>query len=704
MPPKTKHTRSRNGCQNCKRLKMKCSETKPVCAQCTKQGVRCDYTVKLKWDSTSKFNSKVHKIHFVSPSTSPALSNQLSFINTTIKPNINTDQKRTLDDHFQLNTSETTSLVDPQLLDSSTDFDTNKNGGSLPSSSSSSSSSPFDQENDNNIDNNIKNIDHSLNSHNYYPSATIDEEITEIISPKTQFLKEINRINDIIPMDFKIFSTEFNIQSPYDEIEFNNKQINQNDIKSIDEIYFSLSPNSFINFPSSPTIQKSLHALPDMLLNDQFYYESFTFFVGTTSKILVAAPENIYKFNPFQKLLPMLAVANDSILCIILSFAILHKASIMNEEIPKGVINKLQKRGFKSFKKLISDNKFLSREKYNATDDIILVISLLLGSFDIFSASESGQWLTHVKEAKDILFKRRALTFEEICFKVAENKRNHISLESDLFFFLYRWLSFIDVVGLMASPILIDDTNSINNKLVKEVKPILDFNKIDQQFNKIHNIIESDKKNLLNSNNKLAKHITFRVDPLLGFDLRFIPLFDYMIDLIKETNNHYKYNNSLHSHVLERAIKLEKLLTKVYKSIQPFKDIDQFSNHDILYSTNKIFYFNALLNLYRRVFLMDRNTPIIQELCFKIKDDIDQYLEPGSPAETCSMVCIFTASVESIDPNLQKFFNERLERLVKSGNTCVARKALQVVRKTWETGLNWIDVTNEMMGSNLAFI
>ncbi|KAI2784008.1 hypothetical protein F4815DRAFT_262625 [Daldinia loculata] len=37
------HTKSRRGCYNCKRRRIKCQETRPACAHCTKTGLKCEY-------------------------------------------------------------------------------------------------------------------------------------------------------------------------------------------------------------------------------------------------------------------------------------------------------------------------------------------------------------------------------------------------------------------------------------------------------------------------------------------------------------------------------------------------------------------------------------------------------------------------------------------------------------------------------------
>ncbi|PSN58789.1 hypothetical protein BS50DRAFT_509796 [Corynespora cassiicola Philippines] len=40
------HTKSRGGCVECKRRHTKCDERRPVCLQCDKRSLRCEYVVK----------------------------------------------------------------------------------------------------------------------------------------------------------------------------------------------------------------------------------------------------------------------------------------------------------------------------------------------------------------------------------------------------------------------------------------------------------------------------------------------------------------------------------------------------------------------------------------------------------------------------------------------------------------------------------
>ncbi|CUS10031.1 unnamed protein product [Tuber aestivum] len=43
MPPKRRHTKSRNGCMTCRRRRVKCDEIRPICTNCTRRELDCMY-------------------------------------------------------------------------------------------------------------------------------------------------------------------------------------------------------------------------------------------------------------------------------------------------------------------------------------------------------------------------------------------------------------------------------------------------------------------------------------------------------------------------------------------------------------------------------------------------------------------------------------------------------------------------------------
>ncbi|KAE8552612.1 hypothetical protein EYB25_003991 [Talaromyces marneffei] len=75
--------RSRHGCWPCKRRKIKCTEEKPSCANCLRQGDTCDYSIRLNWEGRTKRKASealtpTSSSGFVSFATKPRLSGLVS--------------------------------------------------------------------------------------------------------------------------------------------------------------------------------------------------------------------------------------------------------------------------------------------------------------------------------------------------------------------------------------------------------------------------------------------------------------------------------------------------------------------------------------------------------------------------------------------------------------------------------------------------
>jgi hypothetical protein len=417
-------------------------------------------------------------------------------------------------------------------------------------------------------------------------------------------------------------------------------------------------------------IPRSLQSLPDMLLNNGYYYENFMFFCDQTSKILVTVPEHIYFENPYQKLLPKLAVANDGILCLVLCFGICHRSVLLNQEQPTAIIEKLKKRSLMSLSRLLKEN-------HKASESKVLAIVISLGSFDIFSGSDAGDWKRHVNYAKSIL-NQREINF----YKIYEDflNSNSSTFESNLFSFLFRWLTYIDVVAFLASPL-------ISSSIVSQ-KPIYPITPEYNSHEKYYEFVRTSQ--------------TVIIDPLSGFDIRLLPVLDSMRQLIKESSDD-AIDGRISLSIMKRALILEKCILMINEAskVERYKKSE---GDKTMYSTNCIFCQTSLLILNRRVLKIERNSHSVQNICNDIRLEIENCLTPGSPADVCSVFCIFTAGVESIDPSLRQFFDTRLSQLIAMGETRVGQKALSVMYKTWSTGREWTEVATDLISSELAFI
>ncbi|KMU88571.1 hypothetical protein CIHG_06372 [Coccidioides immitis H538.4] len=77
MPPRRPHKKSRNGCDQCKKRRVKCDENGPPCLQCARRELPCDYSRAVKRSATNPATSLARPIE--GPCYEPSLpSNSLS--------------------------------------------------------------------------------------------------------------------------------------------------------------------------------------------------------------------------------------------------------------------------------------------------------------------------------------------------------------------------------------------------------------------------------------------------------------------------------------------------------------------------------------------------------------------------------------------------------------------------------------------------
>lgn len=101
----------------------------------------------------------------------------------------------------------------------------------------------------------------------------------------------------------------------------------------------------------------------------------------------------------------------------------------------------------------------------------------------------------------------------------------------------------------------------------------------------------------------------------------------------------------------------------------------------------------GMLNLYRRVLKIPRNSPIVQDLSNTMADVLRFGVEARSSAELCTIFCHFCAGCELLDPERRQVIYERHTWMAQSGNRN-AIKSLQVMKRCWETGEDWTTAAN----------
>lgn len=466
-------------------------------------------------------------------------------------------------------------------------------------------------------------------------------------------------------------------------------------------------PNKHIITPADlfESIPPLLVPLPEILIEVPFYRNLMHFWVNVTSQNLVPAPSYIYSDNPFKVLLPQMAMEYPSILTTLLAFAASIRSLLLGpENIPTKIVDQLLARSCNELLKLLKD-------KQEATSDGTLATVLLLSCYESFQSNDFDRHRTHALGARQIVMARQSFLpctspeSDKSTPSSTSSNQNSRGKESDIAFFLMRWFIYVDVMGALSA------TKNSHKYLTSEnghyqpiesVANLTDFN---------NNALDIDRKS--------------DIDHLLGFDIRVLPQLTDIALLIRKSDSYLEQTgdncSALPITIITAALEVKESITCAYEvgearrqakldSIIDYKiqrkrethrtDSPPNLNHimqqyDILRATNKIFCDMGLLNLYRRVLCVPRESPIIQDLANGIGLILELTIESKSSAEICSIFALFCAGCETLDPNMRSLFYNRFTKLTEMGNVN-AMKSLQIMSRCWNTGEDWIVASRKL--------
>lgn len=442
-----------------------------------------------------------------------------------------------------------------------------------------------------------------------------------------------------------------------------------------------------------------LTPFPELLLRVPFYRSLMHFWVHVASLHLVPAPSHVYLDNPFKVILPQMAMEYPAILTTLLAFSASAKLLLTGlKDVPQIIIDQLLARSCNELLKLLKDKK-------EATSDATLATVLMLSSYEAFNSINFERSRAHTVGARQIVNARRLILpkADEVNSPDSDKSSESSGLvrgeESDIAYFLMRWFVYLDVIGALSA------TKNAHNYLTTR-------NYIDEGSHSI----EIPPEN--------AEHLPIDpkrdIDHLLGFDVNFLPLFSDVVLLIRKTDSYVEKlgGSSLPILIISKALELRDSIIRAYEFGEARRDITMdiikdneddkkgpkrpptavknlIHQHMILRCTNKVFCDMALLNLYRRVLLIPRESIIIQKLAKGIAKIIEENIEPKSTAEICSIFCLFCAACEVLDHDVRTFFEQRFTNMVKTGNTNAA-KSLEIMNRCWQTGESWIQASKEL--------
>ncbi|CAN3356697.1 hypothetical protein DICA3_D06062 [Diutina catenulata] len=669
--PLTKIKRSRKGCHACKENKMKCDETKPSCGFCLKNGRKCDYSLKLSWGGRPVRTNPGREQY--TPATyrkrklkqEPGSSNKAARTNVSVsnRSALETQSPQRINGSFPsaaetavLEKSQLSHLVDLQpdnsppynpktvslansiLLSDSSEGGIKADEISLkttqvittPSIAASGSanhndgllthwSSPTDSKCGNAIgkapSSNSSDSSKSILLNDDWVSMVQDTRMRAIDSSLTA--TPIQTVDDYL----------LNYEEDNARVEVLTNFIGDTSFSALDDSVTSYSVAPPIDGHLSSTIPPSLMPWPELLLNVPYYRKLLHFMVTEGCTHLIPAPWCTQSENPFQTLLPRMAMEFPSVLTTILAFASKLRTNILGyDESPNEVRDHLLSRSCTQLMKLLGD-------KDTAYSECTLATILLLSSYEAFDTRDMDRHRLHARGARKVIRMRL--------------RRGH--RVNEISYFLLRWFLYLDVVGSLS-------TTTHHQKYIANHE---DTSIVDQ-----------------------LRTYKGGIDHLTGMETELYPHFSRISALIRTTQQFYQRTglSAAPFTVIEEAIDIKDAIDKI-----AIQELTPDEGDIILVYTNRLFCNMALMNLYRRVLGVSRHTLRVQSVVSSTKDILSRHIEPKSPAGLCTVCCTFIIACEALNPQHQEFFFSRLEALAQMGNVS-AIKGLQVVKRCWSTG------------------
>lgn len=734
-PVKKKIKRSRFGCHRCKKLKIKCSEERPACSACVKVGSACDYSLKLTWGGRPYKNADKRKAsNFVPPPSTatdsvPRLTpSSITFVTSDQHPSIKTEDvppTLSLPSHSgNWDTSNGKILLRPQNdfspqstnynhwpansvhhpTDSVVDRPTQQDSELLMSFAYSPSHAPsFPSSFPSPVSSN----------HNHLPIHSLLPQRQHNVSDLNGQSEQTDNATDISlkPMwdqrSFQEDNSDSNLSlskylvPPFSPSTFTMQRAHSPQFISEEEVALN----------TLRSIPPQLSPLPELLLDVPFNRQMFQFWIEKASNVLVPAPSHLYKENPFKVILPQMAMHYPGVLSTMLAF------SARLRDTTGGQVANLQEFINQLLSRACSELLKQLQSESEATSDGTLALVLLLSSYEVFNSNDFEKHRTHNTGATQIvsaiLTKKKGSSLFDSPDSNDGSPSNSSFLtttirdESSVAFFLIRWFIYSDVMGALSSTRGMDKyLRSYRNG--GHYKPVETVGLLDES--------------MMGTRSK-SSHSTNDIDYFMGFDMRLIPHFVNVGLLIRETEQFMESGgNDKHSlpvWIITAALELKARFLETYLARSETRQaqideiidkkmsgegsgskrtetIDELIQHDnILRATNKLYFDMVMLNLYRRVLLIPRLSPIIQDLANEMLEVLEFAVEVGSPAEVCTIFCHFCAGCETLDAKKREFIFERYMKLAGAGYMS-ATKSLVIMNRCWETGQDWMTAAHEL--------
>lgn len=455
------------------------------------------------------------------------------------------------------------------------------------------------------------------------------------------------------------------------------------------------------------SVPPQLTPLPELLLNVPYYRLLLHFWIQAGADSLVPAPSHIYQDNPLKIIVPQMAMHNSGVLTTMLALSARARDSIDNaftDGMPSSssrsrhreVTDQLINRSCSELLSLLQNTEL-------ATSDDTLAQALMLSCYEVVASNDFEKHRTHTSGASQIINARLngKSTHLDNLLSSSIQKAMYKRDESNVSYILMRWFTYVDVLGALSSTR--DRENYL--RVYRPLGPSVTISHL--------RWLELDSA---------TQDPHHDIDYFMGFDARLFPHLINVALLIEQVDSQMKNGpvNTLPVELVTNALEVKENLTREFesgeekrrahvdriiekkksnlKSTSPrgYKIISDIVNHDnILRATNRLFFDAGMLNLYRRVLLMPRESSLVQDLANLMIDVLEFGVDPGLPAEVCTIFCHFCAGCETLDTTRRELMYSRYSQLAQNGNFN-ASKAIVIMNRCWETGEDWITAANQL--------
>ncbi|RFU31231.1 hypothetical protein B7463_g5119, partial [Scytalidium lignicola] len=396
--------------------------------------------------------------------------------------------------------------------------------------------------------------------------------------------------------------------------------------------------------PVPISIPRALEPLPAKLLENPM--NLLHHFLNHTAGCLV--PHNCLS-NPFNTILPQMAVRDENLLNLLLAYSAFHRARLLRQPEPATRIALWVKDIFPNLRHALNDpNKIISNSN--------LATAIMLASLEIISPKAFGiavPWQIHLDTARQMIAARGGPQMFQT------SRGDKVSS------FLWSWFAYLDVLASLSG----DRSRSSLSALV------LDY-EIDQ---------END----------------YSIDCILGFTSRCINILAKVAELGRmcdierigadhEIDQDWKPSED----TIARAEKLEADLNA--SRLHPARPCPHMqSTGEAAYhwdslemaATNEAFHWAGLVHLYRRVLGKPSTHNDVQNAVREIFGALYK-VRKGSSAEAGLLFPMFTAGCDTLDERQRSDILDRLKGVESLGMTQV-HAARTLMEKVFETGKPW---------------